>query len=198
MTLSTNVYVLDPVDPRELFHYCQSLLTKYDEQHRTPEQQIWTDEAAEDFRDGKWVTSPHRRCIANRIGQNLPGILDIDYSTAGPLRQAQVDCDEDCSDGCTGTYHERFCWLDVDFDTAYGYKDAEGRGCGDLHALLVAELGRWLDDRGVRWEWRNEFTSEVHGDPDRYDRLIDLCSGGFEATAWFQTTVMPAITRAYR
>lgn len=50
-----------------------------------------------------------------------------------------------------------------------------------------------LDARNVRWEWRNEFTGDVHGGEDRYERLIDLCSGGFEATAWFRTTVMPVI-----
>ncbi len=194
MTLSTNIYILDEVDPREVFHFCQAMLTQYDDDRRAPDQQIWSDEAAEEYRSGTWAPSPDRRRIANRIGQNLPGILDIDYRVGGPLREAQTVCDEDCDpDDCSGRYHERFCWLDVDFDTAYGYRDAEGRGCGDLHALLVAELGRWLDGRGVRWEWRNEFTGDVHGGADRYERLIDLCSGGFEATAWFRTSVLPAI-----
>ena len=90
-------------------------------------------------------------------------------------------------------YHPRACWADIDFDTAYGYRDAAGRGCGDLHALLVAEVGNWLDERGVRWEWRNEFTSEVHGGGDRYIRLVDIARGGFEASAWMRTTVLPAI-----
>lgn len=195
MTLSTNVYVLDPVDAHEIFRFCQGMLTKYDDEHRTPDQQIWSDEAGTDYRDGQWVESPDRRCIANRIGQNLPGILDITYRTGGPLREAQTECDEDCDpDECSGRYHDRFCWLDVDFDTAYGARFEGGMGCGDVHALLVAELGQWLDAKGVRWEWRNEFTGDVHGGPDRYERLIDLASGGFEATAWFQTSVLPAIT----
>jgi hypothetical protein len=57
-------------------------------------------------------------------------------------------------------------------------------------ASLVAELGKWLDERGVRWLWKNEYTGEVHSG---YEQLIELCSGGFEAAAWFQTTVLPAI-----
>ena len=67
-------------------------------------------------------------------------------------------------------------------------------GCGDLHAALVGQLGQWLDARGIRWEWMNEYTGEVHGGPDRYEQLIGLASAGFESAAWFETTVMPAIT----
>ena len=63
-------------------------------------------------------------------------------------------------------------------------------GCGDLHARLVAELGIWLDQRGKRWKWENEFTGEIH---EGYEQLIQLASGGFEATAWFRTMVVPAI-----
>lgn len=188
MTLSTNVYVLDKTDVREVFRFCQGMLSQYDEQMRTPEQQVWSDE------ERAWGR-PGARSIANRLGQGLPAILDISYRPDGPLREAQTECDQDCDpDECSGMNHARFCWLDIDFDTAYGYRDAVGRGCGDLHAALVAELGQWLDAKGVRWEWHNEFTGEVHGGDDRYERLIDLCSGGFEATAWLRTSVLPAIS----
>jgi len=192
MTLSTNIYILDQADPREVFRFCQGLLTKYDEQRRTPDQQTWNDEPA-----GAW-RGDGVRSIANTIGQGLPGILDISYRADGPLRtveQAEA-CDEDCEPGCDkGQHYYRACWLDIDFDTAYGYKQG-GMGCGDLHAALVGELGQWLDAQGIRWEWRNEFTGDVHGGPDRYVRLVDLASGGFEATAWFQSTVLPAIERS--
>lgn len=132
--------------------------------------------------------------IENELGQGLPAWLMIGYRPGAPLRSAEqvAACDEDCDPDCDGSYHDRACWLDVDFDTAYGY-DHDGMGCGDLHAALVARLGRWLDARGVRWEWRNEFSGEVHGGVDRYERLADLASGGFEATAWYQTAVLPAI-----
>jgi hypothetical protein len=186
MTLSTNVYVLDEIDHVEVFRFCQAMLTKYDEQRRTPDQQVWSDSASTWRGDGI-------RVIANQIGQNLPGILDITYRSGGPLRAQDAGHDEDCDETCSGKYHDRACWLDIDFDTAYGAKFDGGMGCGDLHAALVAELGRWLDAKGVRWEWRNEFTGDVHGGPDRYERLIDLVSGGFEATAWYRSSVLPAI-----
>jgi hypothetical protein len=191
VTLSTNVYVLDEVDPREVFRFCQGLLAKYDEDRRPPERQVWSDEASSTYRDSDDQNGVRR--IANRLGQDLPGILDITYRAGGALRAEPPGHDEDCGEDCGGEYHSRVCWLDIDFDTAYGYKDERGWGCGDLHAALVNELGQWLDAKGARWEWRNEFTSEVHGGGDRYERLIDLCSGGFEATAWFRTSVLPAI-----
>lgn len=192
VTLSTNVYALDAVDAHEVFRFCQTMLAKYDEAGRSPDQQRWSDEARTYGEPGAWS-------IHNHIGQDLPGILDVTYRPNGPLRTAEQAAahDEDCDDDCSGIYHDVACWLDVDFDTAYGYRDAEGRGCGDLHALLVAELGQWFVERGVRWSWRNEYTSEVHGGPDRYERLIDLVSGGFESAAWFRTSVMPAILNQF-
>jgi hypothetical protein len=188
VTLSTNIYVLDEVSPHELFRFCQTLLTKYDDEHRPWNRQKCSDKPAHLVWEmpGAWN-------ISNEIGQGLPAILDIKYRPGAPLRAEAASHDEDCDEECSGNYHDRACWLDIDFDTAYGYKDERGWGCGDLHAALVAELGEWLDAKGVRWEWRNEFTGEVHGGGDRYARLIDLGVGGFEASAWFRTTVMPAI-----
>lgn len=191
MTLSTNIYVLDEVSPHELFRFCQTLLTKYDEpDHRPFNRQRCSDTPLHEIYKltGAWN-------ISNEIGQGLPAILDIKYRPNGPLRTPEQSAEHEdyCAEDCDRTYHDRACWLDVDFDTAYSARFSGGMGCGDLHAALVAEVGKWLDERDVRWEWRNEFTSEVHGGDDKYERLIDLCSGGFAATAWFRTTVLPAI-----
>lgn len=192
MTLDTRIYVVDEIDLGELFTKCQGLLTQYDEQGRSPEQQ-------------RSKLSPSS--LSNEGMQGLPAWLMIDHRGERPFRtQEQVDaCDEDCNlpgrsyydpdeplcDGKTGYNHRKpACWYEISFDTAYGYRGPEGIGCGDLHARLVAELGAWLDAKSIRWKWKNEFTGEVH---EGYDRLIDLASGGFEATAWFRTTVMPAI-----
>lgn len=201
MTLSTNIYVLDKVDVLELFRFCQTLLTQYDDRPipQKPENQQSTNEASTWRPAGSWS-------IRNHLGQGLPAILDITYRPDGPLttpEQAE-QCTEDCDpadklldpDEERYHYHPRACWADIDFDTAYGYRDSAGRGCGDLHALLVAEVGNWLDQRGVRWEWRNEFSGTVHGDDERYVRLVDLASGGFEASAWMRATVLPAIANS--
>lgn len=191
MTLSTNIYALDPVSPHELFRFCQALMTKYDEPtHRPPEQQSCSDEPLH----GIWEL-PGAWSISNSIGQDLPAILDIKYRPDAPLRTPEqaAEHENDCDEDCDRQHHSRACWLDIDFDTAYGAHFSNGMGCGDLHAALVSQVGQWLDARSVRWEWRNEFTGDVHGGDERYERLIDLCRGGLEAEAWFRTMVLPAI-----
>lgn len=185
MTLSTEVYILDEVDPAEVFRFCQALLTKYDDRPGAHEQK-WKD-------DGGW-RDDDSRCIRNEIGQGLPAILDVTYRIGGPLTTEAMaaahteDC-EDAEESCH-YYHPRACWLDVDFDTAYGYRDKRGWGCSDLHAAVVSELGAWLTSQGIRWEWRNEFTGAVHTGPDGLD---ELGSAGAEAQDWFATAVLPAI-----
>ena len=51
-------------------------------------------------------------------------------------------------------------------------------------------LASGFDNRGVRWQWKNEFTGEVH---DRYDGSTYLGSGGAEASEWFRDIVISAI-----
>jgi hypothetical protein len=186
MTLDTRVYVQGRIDYREVFVKCNQLIGAH-------EGIKFTDEPVADWKDGERIPGPEdgEWTIWNKPGQGLCALLDISYRRADPLREADEHakyCDGD-TDDCFAPCGVP-CWLEVSFDTAYGYKGDGGEGCGDLHARLVAELGQWLDGKGIRWQWRNEFTSEVHSG---YERLIDLCSSGFEASAWFRTTVAPAI-----
>ncbi|TQF04784.1 hypothetical protein E6W39_24350 [Kitasatospora acidiphila] len=189
MTLDTRIFVLDQIDPQEVFQHCRELLGCTDS-HR------WTDET--------WSANSGHWTLSNTPGQGLPAWLMLFYRPGTPLRTSEqaAEHDEgicnlpDCSwydeeaGACDGSDHLPACWLTVSFDTAYGYSDERGYGCGDLHAELVARLGQWLDARGIRWSWQNEFTGEIHAS---YERLLDLASGGFEASAWFRTTVLPAI-----
>jgi hypothetical protein len=197
MTLDTRFFVLDEVDQQEVFHFCRDLIGATD-RHTFSDEQDSTWSKGESF-----VEPTNAWTISNNPGQGLPAWLMLHYRPGTPLRTAEQAAahDEDCNlpagDGyveewgpCDGKYHRRACWLTVSFDTAYGYKDDRGFGCGDLHAEYVAKLGQWLDSKGVRWEWENEFTGEIH---TGYSELINLASGGFEATAWFKTTVLPAI-----
>lgn len=189
MTLSTHVYVLDEVNVHELFRVCQTLLTKYDDAHRPPHKQRSTDQQGSWQGDDIWS-------IRNHLGQGLPAILGITYRPDAPLWTAEDASThtEDCEEDCDGDHYRRACWADIDFDTAYSARSC-GMGCGQIHAALVAEVGEWLDARNVRWEWRNEFTGEVHGGGDRYERLADLSISGEDAADWTNNTVLPAILR---
>lgn len=199
MTLDTRIYVLDQVDPHEVFRFCRELIGATDSN-------TFTDKQDSTWRKGESFVEPANPwTISNNPGQGLPAWLMLYYRPEAPLRTPEqaAEHDEDICNlpgqdwydpeegPCDGIHpFSRACWLAVSFDTAYGYRDDRGYGCGDLHDEYVAKLGQWLDERGVRWEWMNEFTGEIH---TGYSRLVDLASGGFEASAWFRTTVLPAI-----
>lgn len=169
MTLSTYVYVKDPVDYRELFVKCNQLIGAHEHV---------------EFREDD-------DSIHNLPGQGLCAWLLLYHGHGKPYCTAEqaATCDEDCEQPCDGDHYDRACWAKVNFDTGYSFSGPDG-GCGDLHARIVAELGAWLDERGVDWEWRNEFTGEVH---QRYNGLTDLGRGGAEATTWFRNIAAPAI-----
>ena len=177
MTLSTYVYVQDRVDIGQVFAKCNQLIGA-DEGVRFSDSESWQGGGA--------------RTLANEPGQGLCAWLLVTYRPGSPLTTPQEAGQhlEDCEPDCDGADHyDRACWLQVNFDTAYSYSGPDG-GCGDLHARVVAELGQWLDERGARWEWRNEFTGEVH---QGYDSLTDLGTGGAEASDWFRNIAAPAI-----
>lgn len=186
MTLSTDVYVLDQIDPVEVFEFCQDLLVRFDDQGRTRAEQVVS-------RGDSWRGNGAKR-IGNQIGQGLPAILDVLYRGDAPLTTVEQAAahDEDCDKDCSGRWHQPACWLNVDFDTSYSYRGPGGVGCGALHAVLVGLLGQWLDSRGIRWSWRNEFTGEIHNDAAS---LVELVTGGAEAEQWFRGAVVPAIER---
>lgn len=168
MTLDTRVYMHGPVDYREVFVKCNQLIGAH---------------------EGIKVTDENGS-IWNHPGQGLCALLDVYYGDGVPLVKPG-----DHDRYCDGEADECFApcgvprWVEVSLDTAYGYRE-DGLGCGDLHAKLVAELGRWLDGKGIRWSWQNEFTGEVH---QGYEGLADLGEGGLRALDWFTAQAAPAI-----
>lgn len=184
MTLDTSVFILDEIRVKDVFAQCGRLLGQH-------EGIRFTDKPFPRWAGGKEFPDPNGlRTLYNHPGQGLPALLDLTYREGGPVKADPQACDKYCDDDCDYTQHDPPHWIEVSFDTPYGYRDAQGRGCGDWHACLVSDLGGWLDSKGVRWMWQNEFTGEIHSG---YERLVDLCTGGFEASAWFQHTVKPAI-----
>lgn len=175
MTLDTRVYIHSPISYRDVFVKCNQLIGSH-------EGIKFTDKEVK-YPEGE------RRLLYNHPGQGLPALLDVSYRNDGPLYTGTSHWD-DCGDDCTYEPHFIPRWLEVSFDTAYGYIGENGERCGDLHARLVTELGVWLDERGVIWSWKNEFTGKVHRG---YEGLTDLCSEGSNACSWFDADVAPAL-----
>lgn len=170
MTLSTKVYIHDKIDPKLVFDYCSLL--------------IGAPESAQYKQDGD--------SIAMAPGQGFCAWLIVNHSDGKPIKSDSNGCDEYCETPCDRVSpHDPAHWVMVDLDTAYGYRGDDGEGCGDLHAKLVAQLGKWLDAKSVEWSWENEFTGEIH---PGYEGLSALGRGGEEASTWFTNTVLPIIT----
>jgi hypothetical protein len=179
VTLNTSIYVLSQADPHETFWKCRELLN-------APESLPFVDEESP-YDKGRWD-------LRNPGGVGLDAWLWMHYRPGAMLRERAESHDEWCGDDCDGRHHDPPHWFEVTFDTAYGYKDDQGRGCGALHASLVAQLGEWFDGQGIQWAWQNEFTGEIHIG-DRYERLFDLFGEGDQARQWFEEIVKPVIFR---
>jgi hypothetical protein len=180
MTLDTTIYVHDEIDRWEVFSKCREMLGATE---------------VNPHEDGEGWRGDGSRCLENRLGQGLPAWLRITYRESAPLRPETTfctDCGED--DACSTRCSQIATYLEVGFEMAYSYRDDEGRGPGDLHACYVVVLGQWLDERGVTWSWRNEFTGDIHGGDERYRRLPDLMRGGADAADWFANIVLPVIS----
>jgi len=180
MTLSTNVWVLDPIDFAQVWTVAQMLVKRYSRDGIEP---VWKDEARD-----------IGRARSNEPGQGLCAWLLARYSdTPDPLHDGTVKHDEDCDDPCTSSWCVRSAqryWVELDFDTAYGYVGAGGASAGDLHATILDQLGTFLDRQGVRWSWQNEFTGDIYRG---HDGLATLGSSAREARNWFVGEVLPAI-----
>lgn len=179
MTLNTSIVIGKPYNVHEVYAYCRVLLN-------TPEHV----KAAYGPKPGKerghrpaekWVATP------GEVG--LDAWLWIYYGADGPMVHQH---DEFCATELGGKYehtqedidqHARCVagdptengWgaIEVTFDTPYGYGNERGENCRQLHARLIVQLGKWLDERALPWKWQNEFTGEWF---DRYEGLAEFAA----------------------
>jgi len=186
MTMSTSVYVRQPVNPERLFRFMQKALSDRPQKdyHRAPGQPYVredgsTYEPTDMHECGKW---------GNRLGQGLPAILDVEYGADGPLAMEYYDCqaEPEYCDHLPGEDHdvdhlrrwEPYC-VKVWFDTGYSYSEANGATCGDLHAYLVASVAAWLADQpgSPGFVWTNGETDITSDNLDRLGELGDPIKG---------------------
>jgi hypothetical protein len=168
MTLSTYMLVLDPTDVEALYAEANRLVAGDAEVrvNRAPGE------------------------IHNAGGQGLPAWLEVTYGVDGPL-DVELDPDEEEEDGTPYQRWPQPHAIRIKWDTSYGYRDPNGRNCNDLHAAYIVAIGRWLDKRGIRWCWHNEYTGEWF---DGAAGLETLSKAGAEAQDWFLNMALPAIT----
>lgn len=177
MTLSTNLYIIEPTNPRKVFDFCLALLA---EDFDGEPQWDYTRKG-----EGERFTASTSH-YATTCGQGLAAWLFVHHADDGPLMIAGDEWEEDevpppCNEHC----------VRINWDTAYSFRGRQDERCGDLHARMVATVGHWLDEQGLTWWWHDEFTGEHHQGVDGLDALGNM---GDNARSWFSGTVLPAIT----
>lgn len=177
MTLTTRVYVHDQISRSEVMDYCNRLL-------EAPKDVATRDEEM-------WLAEDGRRVMGNLPCQGLDGLLKV-YYRANAFYEEE---DRYEHDGEERWLSSPKCWIQVSIDSPYGYRGENGESCGGRHARFVFDLGRWLDLKGVRWSWKNEYTGEIWSGEDRYQRLMDLVDSGEKSRDWFRNTFIPALRR---
>lgn len=171
MTLSTDIYIIDEVDPHKVFDFCNKVL-------------LGTNTPITTEGPSKWDNDQEVIHLNNEPGQGLDAWLMAKYRKGGlPLyTEDEYDSYEDESWMVSPA-----CYMKLDFDTAYGYQDEYG-GCENLHGRYIVALYNWLLEQNVRMKWKNEFTGEIY---DGMDGLESFLAAGDEANEWFRNTVQP-------
>lgn len=168
MTLSTYIIGKDPIAIEPLFRFCQGLLS--------PDIESQVVKRTRPGDERHWRRNP---VVMNVIGQGLPSMLIIEYGADGPLvlDDPEEETFPEDRDYLREQNKHRAGAFSINLDTAYGYRGPNGGGCSDLHAWLVQRIGRYLEERGVAFEWRREFTGEWYSSLDDLHELGDPDKG---------------------
>lgn len=189
MTLSTNIFILDPVDPVKVFDFVNTYLLKatnprFEHEHIT--NYVKGD-------DGEWtqVPDPEVMSLSNDLGQGFDAWFMSRYRAEGKPLYAEDHYEDWACEGEDPDMHLVYpaCFMRLDFDTAYGYSVPGIGGCSDLHARYITALHDWLEPQGIRIKWENEFTGEVF---EGLDGLEEFASEGAKARDWFKG-ILPGI-----
>ena len=100
--------------------------------------------------------------VRNAAGQGLKAWCWVTWFPDGPL---PTDDEEE--------WEQPAAIVECSFDTAYGYSEIDGTGCGGLHAFILLQLRDWLARQNItdaRW-----FAGEYIED---YQPLSDLSQHG--------------------
>ena len=161
MTLTTTLYVGDPVDYREMWRRLRQLLgaTDADPTHEGP------------------CSAFHPGCLELLHPQDLglPALVWMLVGQDGPIPPDHLDQEQ---------AHRHFAgcpWpvtAALSLDTTYSTRFRGGATAADLHAALLDDLIGWLEHRGVRhYRWRQEELGLDATSREELGRLGDMRLG---------------------
>jgi hypothetical protein len=147
MTLHTRVMVTSPdVDPAAVFVKMRQIIGA-GEQYSA-----WTSPEVDSDNEYRHTMPPGYHMD---LGQGLPALMWVDFAEPGEQIGGETH-DEYCDEECDGGYHDPPGFIEINYDTAYGYRAENNASCGDLHAFITQEITSWLDERGASWQWYDE------------------------------------------
>lgn len=185
MTLSTDMYIQGEVDLAELRRTIQEALAQHD--GRPIHAQRWEENGGSGNDSPFW-----EHTFASVGGQGLPAWTIVYHGAEGAWRAPEDEYDDDVEEGEEPRFVAPKHFAHIDFDTAYAYTGPHGEGCSELHTALMLQVGAWLDAHGVPWQWRNEFTGDIH---NAHEGFEEFAGREFAATAWY-SAIMPVLAAA--
>jgi hypothetical protein len=151
MTLTTRIRIIEPYHAQAVMdEACRIIGAREPVQSHGPDAYI---------DDGRWE-------IRNASGQGFPALVWLYYGADAPLKGY-----DDEPNG-----PQEFA-IELCIDTIYGYHAENGADCSDLHAWIVDEIGRWLDDKRLTWHWYNEYLGDWNRSTDDRTTLGDATIG---------------------
>lgn len=158
MRIDTRIAIGRPYHVHEVFRFCRTLVGT--PEHMEPRHADGADDISAGRLGQKMIGDPWRSSVRPW--------LQVWYGADGPMVHL---CDGLCPTG-DRVAHDR--WV-ADNPARNGWAaievSLEGASSACQHAPLVTALGRWLDERGLPWKWRNAYTYQWF---DRYDGLALL------------------------
>lgn len=127
-------------------------------------------------------TSWSPNSISTTPGQGLPAWTFIHHGADGAWRAPEAKHEDDVP--------QPRHFAAIKFNTVYSYTGPNDIDCTQLHALLMHDVADWLEPQGIPWQWRNEYTDEIH---DQYEGFEAFIGHGIDAMQWLNTVVIPAI-----
>ena len=147
MTLNTQILILGPVDPEEVYNVVNRMIGGGASTH----------------------VKRYPGTIANGIGQGLDAILNVDYATDEDLldetASIEEEVDAEVENGADRDEARAWMWhwppvpyfLKISLDTGYGFRE-DGANCQSLHGWIITKVNEIAEREGTSILWLNEFT----------------------------------------
>ena len=153
MTLKTRFYVTTPgIDPQAIW----DLLMAHVETEDTVPNTVYTG-PAKYGRIGQTLKSTRR-------GSGRNALCHMYYTETEeeiPQHPSETD-DPELEDLENDVHYNPHAYIELSFETAYGYRGPDGEECSDLHRTILLSLSSYVTSHGGEFIWNDEFTGEWH------------------------------------